>query len=67
VERRDRGLDERLALLVEAAGRTHGLSLADAVRSVSSELLRDEQGRDDVCALLLAWRPAAVQRDRRGT
>jgi Stage II sporulation protein E (SpoIIE) len=67
VERRDRGLDERLALLVEAAGRTHGLSLADAVRSVSSELLRDEQGRDDVCALLLAWRPAAVERDRRGT
>jgi PAS domain-containing protein len=66
VERRDRGLDERLALLVEAAGRTHGLSLADAVRSVSGELLGDEQGRDDVCALLLAWGPAAFDRDLDG-
>jgi PAS domain-containing protein len=58
VERRDRGLDERLGQLVEAAGRTQGLPLADAVRSVSGELLRDERGRDDVCALLLAWRRA---------
>src|SRR3954464_12337293 len=55
VERRDRGIDEGLALLVAAAGRTHGLPLACAVRSLSAELLRDEQGRDDVCALLLAW------------
>jgi serine phosphatase RsbU (regulator of sigma subunit) len=66
VERRDRGLDERLALLVEAAGRTHGLPLADAVRSLSGELLGDEQGRDDVCALLLAWGPAALERDLDG-
>jgi PAS domain-containing protein len=54
VERRDRSLDERLAQLVEAAGRTHGLPLADAVRSLSAEMLSDEHGRDDVCALLLA-------------
>jgi serine phosphatase RsbU (regulator of sigma subunit) len=67
VERRDRDLDERLVLLVEATGRTHGLPLAGAVRSVFRELLRDEQGRDDVCALLLAWRPAAMKRDVRGT
>jgi PAS domain-containing protein len=66
VERRDRGLDERLALLVEAAGRTHGLPLADAVRSLSGELLGNEQGRDDVCALLLAWGPAALERDLDG-
>jgi Stage II sporulation protein E (SpoIIE) len=56
VERRERGIDEGLALLVTAAGRTHGLPLAEAVRSLSGELLRDAQGRDDVCALLLAWR-----------
>ena len=60
VERRDRGLDERLALLVEAAGRTRGLPLADAVRSLSTELLTDEQGRDDVCALLVEWREPAA-------
>jgi hypothetical protein len=66
VERRDRGLDERLGLLVEAAGRTHGLALADAVRSVSGELLGDERGRDDVCALLLAWRAAVAGGVRTG-
>jgi PAS domain-containing protein len=58
VERRDQGLDERLAQLVSAASGTHGLPLADAVRSISAELLDEEHGRDDVCALLLAWRPA---------
>jgi serine phosphatase RsbU (regulator of sigma subunit) len=67
VERRDRALDERLALLVEAADRTHGLPLADAVRSLSVELLGDEQGRDDVCALLLAWQPPSLKRDFAGT
>jgi anti-sigma regulatory factor (Ser/Thr protein kinase) len=66
VERRDRGLDERLALLVEAADRTRGLPLADAVRSLSTELLSDEQGRDDVCTLLVEWRPAAFERELPG-
>ena len=56
VERRDRGLDERLAELVQAAGRTRGLPLGAAVRALSEELLRDEQGRDDVCALLVERR-----------
>ena len=60
VERRNEALDERLAQLVDAAGRTRGLPLADAVRSISSELLRDAQGRDDVCALLLAWQASPV-------
>jgi len=59
VERRDRGLDEGLALLVAAVGRTRGLPLAEAVRSLSGELLRDAQGRDDVCALLLTWQAPA--------
>jgi serine phosphatase RsbU (regulator of sigma subunit) len=57
VERRDRGLDDRLEQLVAVAGRTHGLTLADAVGSISSEMLRDQQGRDDVCVLLLGWEP----------
>jgi Stage II sporulation protein E (SpoIIE) len=55
VERRDRGLDAGLDALVDAAVRSLGQPLADAVRTVTEEMLRDEQGRDDVCALLLAW------------
>jgi Stage II sporulation protein E (SpoIIE) len=53
VERRDRGLDERLGELVRVAGRTGGLPLTEAVHALSEELLRDEQGRDDVCTLLV--------------
>ena len=60
VERRDRGLDQRLAELVRVAGGTRGLPLPAAVRSVSEELLRDEQGRDDACALLLERREPAA-------
>jgi hypothetical protein len=60
VERRDRGLDERLAELVQAAGRTRELPLTAAVHALSEELLRDEQGRDDVCALLVERRQPPV-------
>ena len=63
VERRDRGLDQRLAELVRVAGGTRGLPLPAAVRSLSEELLRDEQGRDDVCALLLERREPAAGGD----
>jgi serine phosphatase RsbU (regulator of sigma subunit) len=59
VERRDRPLDDGLTALVHAATGTGAAPLADAVRTVTDELLRDEQGRDDVCVLLLAWAGAA--------
>jgi hypothetical protein len=55
IERRDRPLDDGLAALVRTAGGTGAAPLADAVRSVADDLLRDEQGRDDVCVLLLSW------------
>jgi serine phosphatase RsbU (regulator of sigma subunit) len=55
VERRDRALDDGLEALVLSAGHTGGEDLAAAVRTVTADLLRDEQGRDDVCVLLLAW------------
>jgi serine phosphatase RsbU (regulator of sigma subunit) len=55
VERRDRALDDGLAALTAAVVGTAGESLTDAVRGIADELLRDEQGRDDVCLLLLEW------------
>jgi hypothetical protein len=54
VERRDRALDDGLAALVRVAQGTGTSPLGQAVRTVTDELLRDEQGRDDVCVLLLA-------------
>jgi serine phosphatase RsbU (regulator of sigma subunit) len=55
VERRDRALDDGLTALVTAVGATGGEPLRDAVRDIADDLLRDEQGRDDVCLLLLEW------------
>jgi serine phosphatase RsbU (regulator of sigma subunit) len=60
VERRDRGLDDGLAALVRVARSTGTAPLGEAVRTVTDELLRDEQGRDDVCVLLLARADEAV-------
>lgn len=54
-ERRDRGLDEGLALVGSAAVGLEGLPLDDAVRSLTTSLLADESTRDDVCVLLLQW------------
>jgi serine phosphatase RsbU (regulator of sigma subunit) len=53
VERRDRALDDGLAALTSAVARAGGDPLTAAVRAIADELLRDEQGRDDVCLLLL--------------
>jgi serine phosphatase RsbU (regulator of sigma subunit) len=55
VERRDRALDEGLAALAAAVTAARAEPLAGAVRDIADELLRDEQGRDDVCLLLLEW------------
>ena len=54
-ERRDRELDQGLDLLVAAAARLSALPLPDAVQSLTTTLLHDEQTRDDVCVLLLSW------------
>ena len=54
-ERRDRGLDEGLELVVQATDGSEGMPLDAAVRSLTSRLLADESTRDDVCVLLLQW------------
>jgi Stage II sporulation protein E (SpoIIE) len=66
VERRDRGLDDGLDALVDAAVRSGALPLPEAVRAVTQDMLRDEQGRDDVCALLLSWSPTSGPGPGRG-
>jgi serine phosphatase RsbU (regulator of sigma subunit) len=55
VERRDRGLDDGLDALVDAAAGSRDAPLAGAVRTLTQDMLRDERGRDDVCVLLLTW------------
>ncbi|GAB7191765.1 hypothetical protein NUM3379_24730 [Kineococcus sp. NUM-3379] len=55
VERRRRELDAGLRALVETAAGVGDVPVAEAVRSLTGELLRDEDGHDDVCVLLLAW------------
>jgi serine phosphatase RsbU (regulator of sigma subunit)/anti-sigma regulatory factor (Ser/Thr protein kinase) len=62
VERRDRALDESLDVLRRAAGAMADVPLADAVTALTETLLRDEQGRDDVCVLLLSWAGPPFQR-----
>ena len=62
VERRDRSLDDGLALLAETAAGTATEPLGDAVRSLTSTLLLDEAVRDDVCVLLLAWSGSEFER-----
>jgi serine/threonine-protein kinase RsbW len=55
IERRDRNLDDGLALLSAAAGATRSDPLDASVTTLTGVLLEDEQGRDDVCVLLLSW------------
>jgi hypothetical protein len=55
VERRDRALDDGLAALIAAAAGARAEPLSGSVRAIADEMLRDEQGRDDVCLLLLEW------------
>ena len=55
VERRERGLDVGLDLLVAAMKGQHDRSLDDLVRHLTETMLRDERTRDDVCLLLLSW------------
>ncbi len=55
VERRDRALDDSLEVLRTAAVVVADAPLTEAVRTLVEVLLRDEQGRDDVCVLLLSW------------
>jgi serine/threonine-protein kinase RsbW len=63
VERRDRSLDDGLALLGTAAASVAGQPLGEAVRTLTTSLLADERGRDDVCVLLLSWAATAFERD----
>ena len=55
VERRDRGLDEGLDLLVQTAVELGPQPLDELARAVTKTMLLDEQGSDDVCVLLVSW------------
>jgi serine/threonine-protein kinase RsbW len=55
VERRDRALDDGLAALALAVAAARAEPLTVAVRGIADTMLHDEQGRDDVCMLLLEW------------
>lgn len=63
VERRDRSLDDGLARLTQAAAGIATAPLEEAVRTLTSTLLDDEHGRDDVCVLLLTWGEGGFERD----
>lgn len=63
VERRDRSLDAGLDRLLSAAAQVAAAPLGEAVRTLTSTLLEDERGRDDVCVLLLSWASAGFERD----
>jgi hypothetical protein len=56
VERRDRTLPDRLQDLVTAADDLDGLSPSDATATLMERLVREDEGHDDVCLLLLTWR-----------
>jgi serine phosphatase RsbU (regulator of sigma subunit)/anti-sigma regulatory factor (Ser/Thr protein kinase) len=62
VERRDRALDDSLARLLSAAVALQGRPLDTVVSELTTQLLRDEQGRDDVCVLLLSWAGTSFER-----
>lgn len=55
VERRDRPLPDRLQDLVTAAGDLHLRSPGDATATLMERLVREGEGHDDVCLLLLTW------------
>jgi serine phosphatase RsbU (regulator of sigma subunit)/anti-sigma regulatory factor (Ser/Thr protein kinase) len=61
-ERRDRSLDEGLEQLASAAAEVRGAPLGEAVRRLTSRMLADERGRDDVCVLLVQWVGAVLER-----
>lgn len=65
-ERRDRSLDEGLDLLCRTAAALDGAPLEDVVHDLTERLLQDEQGRDDVCVLLLSWSGDDSWNSRRG-
>ncbi|HWH30670.1 MAG TPA: SpoIIE family protein phosphatase [Mycobacteriales bacterium] len=62
IERRDRSLDDGLELLRATAAELAGLPIADAVRELTTRLLQDEVGRDDVCVLLVGWDSTGFER-----
>jgi serine phosphatase RsbU (regulator of sigma subunit)/anti-sigma regulatory factor (Ser/Thr protein kinase) len=62
VERRERGLDVGLDLLVAAIKGQHDRPLEDVVRHLTETMLRDERTRDDVCLLLLSWSGGRFER-----
>ena len=70
VERRARSLDAGLEDLVDRAAelrpRAPGTSPATTLGRLTTELLRDEGGRDDVCALLLSWAGTRASRPAPG-
>ncbi|HWG93220.1 MAG TPA: SpoIIE family protein phosphatase [Mycobacteriales bacterium] len=61
-ERRDRSLDEGLELLTGVAAEVATAPLGEAVRSLTSRMLADERGRDDVCVLLVQWVGGVLER-----
>ncbi|MEX2289458.1 MAG: SpoIIE family protein phosphatase [Mycobacteriales bacterium] len=54
-ERRDRDLDDGLAVLERVTAELHSVPLAEAVARLTQTLLLDERVRDDVCVLMLSW------------
>ena len=63
VERRGRELDEGLDALTRTAAELRSAPLPEAVLQVTETLLSDEQGRDDVCVLLLSWSGGHFERE----
>jgi hypothetical protein len=55
VERRHRGLDAGLDLLVSTVVRLGDLPPQDAVHALAQTMLLDQDNEDDVCLLLLRW------------
>ncbi|MFH5822967.1 SpoIIE family protein phosphatase [Georgenia sp. AZ-5] len=56
VERRDRPLVTGLQALADVAAGLRRLPPAEVVPTLTEHFLRDQQGHDDVCVLLLSWR-----------
>ncbi len=55
VERRCSDIDDRMGRLLTVARRERDQPLADAVRTITDEMLHGVTAPDDACALLLAW------------
>jgi anti-sigma regulatory factor (Ser/Thr protein kinase) len=65
-ERRHRPLDAGLDVLASTAETVRAQPLGEAVRTLTTTLLADEGGRDDVCVLLLEWTGAVLDRGLTG-